>query len=155
MLFYRPHLFRVPFCKYKWTFSIVLMAIVSIEYCFVMLDIGAYGSKGDGGILNATSFNRKSIRGLKDLPAPSTLPRDNDGFAIPYVFVGDESFHCEKTYCNLFHNYVDRNQWVLKIFTITDCAGQEEWKRIHLAFILSDGEYTNADSFCHLRWLTL
>ena len=67
-------------------------AIVSTNYHFVMVDIGTYGSASNGGIFNTTSFNRKWTMVLPDLPAPTKLPEENDGYAVPYVFVGDETF---------------------------------------------------------------
>ena len=44
------------FYNYKSYFSIVLLAVASADYRFVMVDIGAYGSSNDGGVLNHTTF---------------------------------------------------------------------------------------------------
>ena len=43
------------FFNYKSYFFIVLLAVVSADYRFVMVDIGAYRSSNDSGILNNTS----------------------------------------------------------------------------------------------------
>ena len=38
-----PYQLRVTFYNYKGTFSIILMAIISTAYYFVMVDIVTYG----------------------------------------------------------------------------------------------------------------
>ena len=40
------------FCNYKSYFSIVLLPVASADYRFVMVDVGAYGSSNDSGVLN-------------------------------------------------------------------------------------------------------
>ena len=44
------------FYNYKSYFSIVLLAVASADYRFVMVDVGAYGSSNDSGVLNHTTF---------------------------------------------------------------------------------------------------
>ena len=44
------------FYNYKSYFSIVLLAVASADYRFVMVNVGAYGSSNDSGILNHTTF---------------------------------------------------------------------------------------------------
>ena len=44
------------FFNYKSYFSIVLLAVASADYRFVMVDIGAYGSSNDSGVLNHTAL---------------------------------------------------------------------------------------------------
>ena len=44
------------FYNYKSYFSIVLLAVTSADYRFVMVDVGAYGSSNDSGVLNHTPF---------------------------------------------------------------------------------------------------
>ena len=44
------------FYNYKSYFSVVLLAVASADYRFVMVDVGAYGSNNDSGVLNHTTF---------------------------------------------------------------------------------------------------
>ena len=44
------------FYNYKSYFSVVLVAVASADYRFVMVDVGAYGSSNDSGVLNHTTF---------------------------------------------------------------------------------------------------
>ena len=44
------------FYNYKSYFSIVLLAVASADHRFVMVDIGAYGSTNDSGVLNNTAL---------------------------------------------------------------------------------------------------
>ena len=44
------------FYNYKSYFSIVLLAVASADCRFVMVDVGAYGSSNDSGVLNHTFF---------------------------------------------------------------------------------------------------
>ena len=41
---------------YKSYFLIVLLAVASADYRFVMVDVGAYGSSNDSDVLNHTTF---------------------------------------------------------------------------------------------------
>ena len=44
------------FYNYKSYFSIVLLAVASVDYRFIMVDVGAYGTSNDSGVLNPTIF---------------------------------------------------------------------------------------------------
>ena len=49
-------------------FSIVLLAVASADYRFIMVDVGAYGSSNDSGVLNLTTFLSNS--GTRTLMSP-------------------------------------------------------------------------------------
>jgi len=59
-----------PFYNYKGTptHSIVLMAIVNVNYCFVVVDIGAYGRSSDGGTFAKAVFACALLSGSVNLP---------------------------------------------------------------------------------------
>ena len=44
------------FYNYKSYFSIVLLAVASADYRFVMVDVGVHGSSNDSSVLNHTTF---------------------------------------------------------------------------------------------------
>ena len=56
------------FYNYKSYFSVVLQAVASADYRFVMADVGAYGSSNDSGVLNHTIFLSNS--GTRTLMSP-------------------------------------------------------------------------------------
>ena len=64
------------------------------NYCFVLIDVGAYGRNSDGGTFSNSLFGRALDEGSLILPAANYLP--NIGL-VPHVLVGDEAFPL-KTY---------------------------------------------------------
>ena len=76
--------------NYKHTFSVVLLAMCDANYCFTIVDIGAYGRQSDGGVLYNSNFGRALREGKLDIPSTSSLPHATD--VAPYVVVGDEAF---------------------------------------------------------------
>ena len=80
------------FYNYKSYFSIVLLAVASADYRFVMVDIGAYGSSNDSGVLNNTALFKCLKKKKLGIPPSKQLPNDNKGTLVPHVLVGDEAF---------------------------------------------------------------
>ena len=80
------------FHNYKDFFSIVLMAIVSADYKFLYVDIGAEGKASDGGIWRKTSFYQclNDPSNLLKLPGASEV--EGIPVRIPYFLVGDDAF---------------------------------------------------------------
>ena len=70
------------------------MAVVNINYEFLMVDVGANGRVSDGGVLFYTKFGHKLRNAELNLPPLSELANSND--ESPYVFVGDEAFALAK-----------------------------------------------------------
>ena len=61
------------FYSHKSYSSIVLLAVASADYRFVMVDVGAYGSSNDGGVLNHTFFKWLRNKNLDVPPLGSFL----------------------------------------------------------------------------------
>ncbi|XP_036317872.1 protein ALP1-like, partial [Rhagoletis pomonella] len=78
------------FYNYKGNYSIVLLAVCDANYTFTCIDIGAYGSQSDGGVLWNSGFGRQLYSGKLDLPENDVLP-DSD-ITFPHYFVGDNAF---------------------------------------------------------------
>ncbi|KAK0138711.1 Protein ANTAGONIST OF LIKE HETEROCHROMATIN PROTEIN 1 [Merluccius polli] len=62
------------FYNYKGTYSIVLLAVVDLEYCFRVVDVGSYGRTSDGGVLANSNFGQKLLDGTLGLPPDALLP---------------------------------------------------------------------------------
>lgn len=76
--------------NYKGTFSIVLLAAVDANYCFIFANVGCQGRISDGGVFKITSFYNRMEMGELNLPQAEPLP----GRAVPtpYVLVADDAF---------------------------------------------------------------
>ena len=85
------------FFNYKSYFSIVLLAVASADFRFVMVDIGAYGSSYDSGVLNNTALFKCLKNKKLGIPPSKQLPNDTKETRVPHVLLGDEAFplHCE------------------------------------------------------------
>ena len=80
------------FYNYKSYFSIVLLAVASADYRFVMVDIGAYGSSNDSGVLNNTALFKCLKKKKLGIPPSKQLPNDTKETRVPHVLLGDEAF---------------------------------------------------------------
>lgn len=76
--------------NYKDFHSILLLATCDSNYCFTAVDVGAYGSQSDGGVLAASVFGKKLLSGSIDLPEDAVVPNTN--LTLPFYFVGDAAF---------------------------------------------------------------
>ena len=81
--------------NYKAFFSMVLSAVCDANYCFLMYDLGQYGSNNDSGVLKSKMGKQLAQENL-NLPCASTL-EDCAYDPLPYFLVGDEIFTL-KTY---------------------------------------------------------
>ena len=76
--------------NYKGFCSIILMALVDANYCFIWVDIGSNGRCADGGVFADTEL-RKAIE-EKDLGIPPSEPLPNDDVPLLYAIVADDAF---------------------------------------------------------------
>eukprot|EP00102_Acyrthosiphon_pisum_P012016 XP_008180995.1 PREDICTED: uncharacterized protein LOC103308764 [Acyrthosiphon pisum] len=92
--------------NYKHFFSIILMALVDSNYCFLSIDVGAYGREGDPNVFKKSPLGKKLYDRQLDIPLPKKLPNDDDGVEQPFVIVGDEAFALHE---NLLRPYPRKN----------------------------------------------
>ncbi|XP_017479985.1 PREDICTED: uncharacterized protein LOC108369397 [Rhagoletis zephyria] len=81
---------RSNFYNYKGTYSIVLLGVCDANYTFTAVDVGAYGSQSDGGILTNSVFGQMLFNQQLDLLTQRALP--NISTTFPYYFIGDAAF---------------------------------------------------------------
>ena len=72
------------FYSYKSYFSIVLLAVASADYRFVMVDVGAYGSSNVSGVLNQTTFFKQLRNKNFDVLPSKQLPNDAEETCVPH-----------------------------------------------------------------------
>jgi len=82
------------FCNLK-KFSVVLMAIVDIDYKFICIDVGGYGRNSDEVILEDSIIGKRLEAGMLNVPEDKPLPGKVE--TSPMVIIGDEAFSL-KTY---------------------------------------------------------
>lgn len=80
------------FYNYKGTYSIVLLAVVDANYCFRVINVGAYGRGSDGGTLRDSAFGRALEAGTLTIPPDTHLPGAEHLGPLPYAFVADKAF---------------------------------------------------------------
>ncbi|KAB0804494.1 hypothetical protein PPYR_01464, partial [Photinus pyralis] len=87
----KPHHSGSLYHNYKKNFSTVLLAICDSNYCFVAVDIGAYGKSSDSAVFKNSIFYKRLL--AKSLNIPASKPISNtDHVSLPHVIVGDEAF---------------------------------------------------------------
>ncbi|XP_055584768.1 uncharacterized protein LOC129737631 [Uranotaenia lowii] len=92
------------FFNHKGFHSIVLMAVCSANYEFLMVDIGGFGGNSDGGILSASEFGKRLLQNNLNFPRPNILPYSSVEF--PFYIVGDAAFPLKN---NLMRPYPGMN----------------------------------------------
>ena len=61
------------YVKYKGYVSLVLLALVDVEYKFLWVDVGSSGSSSDAQIFNRRKLRRKIENGTLGLSPPEPL----------------------------------------------------------------------------------
>ena len=85
-----PKLSESNYCNYKGFYSIVLLAICDVKYCFISHGTGQFGSNNDSGVLSNSGILELIERNMLDLPSPSAYKSCVHN-PLPYLFVGDET----------------------------------------------------------------
>jgi hypothetical protein len=76
----------------KHFFSILRLALVAANYCFIAVDVGAVGKSSDSNVFKKSNIGRKMESNQLGIPGSRPLPNDENGKCIPFVVVGDEAF---------------------------------------------------------------
>ena len=71
--------------NYKGFHSMVMFAICDANYCFTVVDIGAYGREGDASIFASSQFAIALENGSLGIPPPCPLVYSD--VKVPHVFV--------------------------------------------------------------------
>nr|CAI5829049.1 unnamed protein product [Callosobruchus analis] len=79
-----PHGSGSLFYNYKRHFSIILLGACDAYYKFTYVDIGAYGSQSDGGVLKNSVFGQRMENNNMNIPMDKCLPGIN--IVMPYFF---------------------------------------------------------------------
>ena len=80
------------FYNYKYFFSILLLALVDANYCFIAVNIGAVGKSGASNVFQNSNIGRRLESNQLGIPESRSLPNDENGKCMPFVVVGDEAF---------------------------------------------------------------
>jgi len=75
--------------KYKHFFSILLLALVYKNYCFITVDVGAVGKSGDSHVFKNSNIGRKLESNQLGIPGSRPLPNEENGKYMPFVIMGD------------------------------------------------------------------
>jgi len=87
----KPNESGTQFFNYKNFFSTVLMAVADADYCFISVEVGAYGSSSDSNVFKNSTFEKLLESNKLNIPDRRVLPSD-EGLCMPFVLVGDEAF---------------------------------------------------------------
>ncbi|XP_018360612.1 PREDICTED: uncharacterized protein LOC108759604 [Trachymyrmex cornetzi] len=103
ILFCPPRSEGSKYRNYKGKDSIILFALVDVEYKFIFVDVGKNGRTHDSAVFRESLLGIKLKENTLNLPQPKTLLNFN--FQMPYVIVGDDAF---SLHTNLMKPYPDR-----------------------------------------------
>jgi len=112
----KPNESGSQFFNYKNFSSTALMAVVDADYCFISVEVGAYGSSSDSNVFQKSTFGKLLGSNKLNIPDPRVLPSDAEGLSMPFVLLGDEAFALSEhvlrpypnkklTFLKLIYNY--------------------------------------------------
>jgi hypothetical protein len=96
------------FYNYKETESIILMAIVDANYCFIYVNIrvGCQGCISDGGVFRNTELYRKLKNDNLYLPQDEALPGQT--IPVPCTLVADYAFPLTRHMIKPYATYLNK-----------------------------------------------
>ena len=104
-----PKMSGTYYFNYKGFYSIVLLAICEDNYCFMLFDLGQYGSNNDCGVVANSAMGEMMENDKLGIPAPSKLSYCSFD-PLPYFFVGDEIFPLKTWLMRPLPGKLDDNQ---------------------------------------------
>jgi len=66
--------------------------VADAEYCFISVEVGAYGSSSDPNVFIHSTFGKLLESNELNIPGPRVLPSDAEVLSMPFVLVGDGPF---------------------------------------------------------------
>ena len=97
----QPPNFDSIYYNYKHFFSLVLMNLYDLNYCFVWIDIGSFSKDSNSRIYKESSLYKNLSEKKLYIPDPRPITNNGD-IRVPYVIVADEAFGMSK---NLMKSY--------------------------------------------------
>jgi len=94
------------FYNYKHFFSILVLALVDANYCFIAVGVGAFGKSSDSNVFKKSKVGRKLQSNQLGIPGSRPLPNEENGKGMPFVVVGDEPFALSE---HVLRPYPNRN----------------------------------------------
>jgi hypothetical protein len=83
----------------------VMFAVCDANYCFIAVDIGAYGREGDASIFASSQFAKYLDNGCLGIPGQSTLVYSDSLSPYVFVMVMFYSVTCSFKYSTLTNNF--------------------------------------------------
>ena len=65
------------------------MVNVDADYCFISVEVGAYGSSSDSNVFKNSTFGKLLERNKLNIPDHRFLPNDAEELYMPFVLVAD------------------------------------------------------------------
>jgi hypothetical protein len=87
------------------------MAVADADYCFISVEVGAYGTSNDSNVFKNLTFGKLLESNKLNIPDPRVLPSDAEGLSMPSVLVGDEAFALSE---HVLRPYPNKNLTCLK-----------------------------------------
>ncbi|XP_061501743.1 uncharacterized protein LOC133391468 [Anopheles gambiae] len=85
-----PAFSGTQYYNYKKYFSLHLQAVADVNWKFIAIDVGEYGSRSDSGVFNSSSLFELIRSNRLNIPPPKPLPGTTQ--RMPHVFIGDQGY---------------------------------------------------------------